>query len=1421
MVTCCYISAQHPDLFTLTLNIATKDDYDVNSHSSATASAASMERLHWVQHRCRQLLARDSERGWYSTPNGLPAKSSQDAHSSPQRVSGKRRRVFARNGPHQQEYEAVSKGYKGNAIRTTKYSLLTFIPMNLFQQFHRAANLYFLFLALLNWVPVVEAFQKEITMIPLLVVLTVIAIKDALEDYRRYLSDKKVNNNVVQVFCGKQKAYIDKCWKDVRVGDFIRLSCNEIIPADMLLLYSSDPRGVCYIETANLDGETNLKQRQVVLDLPFQGGEITLEDFHSRIECENPNNDLSRFRGYMEHPNGVRVGLHNSNLLLRSCTIRNTETVVGIVVYAGHETKAMMNNSGPRYKRSQLEKRLNTDVLWCVLLLIIMCLTGAVGHGLWVKNLKNPIFETDTETSPALAGFYVFWTMIIVLQVLIPISLYVSIEIVKLGQIYFIHNDLALYNEQLDSRIQCRALNITEDLGQIQYLFSDKTGTLTENKMVFRRCSIYGVEYPHKENAQRLEVYEAEENEAAGRSVTLKSGCSRKSLSCRSLSCNRSSVSLHTLTAESEEEDRLSNHIQSRTSAFCSRVAREVVPDPELVRKLSWLCSPAQPLSDGSSGTPCSLELTYITDFFLALAICNSVVVSSPSQPRHVVPEARTPLKSLEEIKLMFQRFSFSPFSALSTPQIRGSFTSRLFSRGKTGSFTFSTPPNSTTDGSETGQENNLESSNLRRKLDLSSREDGGGAGQTETEDGIDDARIDPDGFGQKVEDLSKEDDCESDTDDELLYEAESPDEAALVHAAQAYRCTLRGRSPESLLVDLPGIGSLAVQLLHILPFDSNRKRMSVVVRHPLSGQLVVYTKGADSVIMDLTETSKGAEQAQEIYSHVREQTQKHLDSYAREGLRTLCIAKKVLEEEEYEVWLKRHLLAESSIENREELLMDSAERLETNLTLLGTTGILDRLQEEVPETIEALQRAGIKVWVLTGDKKETAINIAYACKLLRPDDELLTVSCGSKDACAVLLQELKLEVQHGGDRLMEPSAVESRSESSLSSPADFILVIDGCTLEWALQEELKSDFLELSCRCKAVICCRSTPLQKSQVVRLVRDQLGAMTLAVGDGANDVSMIQVADVGIGISGQEGMQAVMSSDFAISRFKHLSKLLLVHGRWCYSRLANMILYFFYKNVMYVNLLFWYQFFCGFSGGLMSNSWVLILFNLLFTSVPPIIYGVLDRDIPADTLMELPELYRAAQTSKIYVPSMFWINILDAFYQSLVCFFVPYFALAGSDVGDLSFGSPINASALLIILLHQVIESHTLTWIHVLVLAFSAASYFGFVLLFSLFCVTCSPPTNPLGVETLQMSQPLFYIICTLTTVMALLPRLLVRALHDTLNPATALRTAQMDKVDSERYCKRMRRWNQNHSRVNRLPVSADNPGLEPSTDTVVS
>ncbi|ROK15855.1 putative phospholipid-transporting ATPase VD [Anabarilius grahami] len=1179
----------------------------------------------------------------------------------------KNRRLVMPSWTEDEELKELQQSYCRNKVRTTKYTFLSFIPKNLFEQLHRFANVYFVFLGALNFVPVVNAFQPEISIIPIVFVMSITAVKDLWEDQRRRKSDQKVNNCLCDVY--------DR-----------------------------------------------------------------------------------------EHPGKVRVGLHSENLLLRSCTVRNTETVIGIVVYAGHETKAMQNNSGPRYKRSKLERRLNMDVLWSVALLLLMCFVAAVGHGVWLSGLQNTIFMIPDDTHPALAAFYMFWTMIIVLQVLIPISLYVSIEIVKLGQVYFIQNDLDLYNPVLDTGVQCRALNITEDLGQIQYLFSDKTGTLTENRMLFRRCTVAGTEYPHHENAISLEQYEAQGCGDADHSLTLRSRASRKSLSCKSLSCNRSSVSLNTLTAESDTHsvhDTLRRHTPG---AFSSTMECAVVPDPQLQLKLSSLSSPMR-----SSLRQEAAEISHILDFFLALTVCNTVVVSSPTQPRHVVqmPVVRTPLRSLEEMKAMFQKLSLPrfPYSLNQSTDTPPSLTKKLFARGRSASYFPNSNPQTPIKTLQSPTTPSCTPSSTPSTPVTPALFSSGAWGE-DMED------------KQQAKDNSA-DESESDDEDEaeeLLYEAESPDEAALVQAAKAYGCTLLGRSPEQVLVAVPGTGPLSIPLLHVLPFHSARKRMSVVVRHPLTGEVVVYTKGADNVIMELAE--EGA--AEDGFAReVMERTQKHLDQYAREGLRTLCVAKKVLEEQEYKAWLKRQEYAETSIENREELLLESAERLETNLTLLGATGIVDRLQEEVPETIEALQEAKIKVWVLTGDKQETAINIAFACKLLRPTDHILMANCDSKEACEAQFHELQREIRqvtNGGT-----------SEDDCSS--DCVLVIDGRTLDYALQKELQGPFLELACCCRSVICCRSTPLQKSQVVRLVRDQLKVMTLAIGDGANDVSMIQMADVGIGISGQEGMQAVMSSDFAISRFKFLRKLILVHGHWCYTRLANMILYFFYKNVMYVNLLFWYQFFCGFSGSTMTNSWVLIFFNLLFTSVPPLIYGVLDKDVSAETLLELPDLYKSGQNSQAY---------------------------AGSDIGVFSFGSPINASALFIILLHQVIESRTVTWIHVTLLLFSVLFYYAFVLLFSITCVTCNSPTNPYGIETKMMSESLYYLVCGLTTVLALLPRILFRAFCNTVCPSDLVRAQKMERLSAQDYSSSLRQWRENKAAQKHVPqnlsVNADMPYL---------
>ncbi|KAJ3599738.1 hypothetical protein NHX12_033694 [Muraenolepis orangiensis] len=714
--------------------------------------------------------------------------------------------------------------FADNKIKTTKYTLLSFLPKNLFEQFHRFANVYFVFIALLNFVPVVNAFQPELALAPVVFILSVTAIKDLWEDYRRLRSDTEINHMACLVYSRAEQRYLERFWKQLRVGDFVRLRCNEVLPADVLLLSSSDPDRLCHIETATLDGETNLKQRQVVRSFFHLGNtsgvptdcEFDPSKYNGVIECERPNNDLNRFRGYIIHGSGRKCGLYKENLLLRGCTVRNTEEAVGIVIYAGHETKAMLNNNGPRYKRSKLERQMNVDVFWCVLILVAMCLFTAVGHGLWLFRYgdKRPVFDVlgpeGTQVSAGLSAVYLFLTMIIVFQVLIPISLYVSMEIVKISQVFFIHQDADLYDEETDSHLQCRALNITEDLGQMQYVFSDKTGTLTENKMVFRRCTVAGVEYSHHANARRLAMYQEleseEEAECPSRSGTLPRRDSTASHQSAARVVLRSqSTKTHRRTGSRAEAKRAS--ILSKHTAFSSPMEKDITPDPQLLdqvregsSQLHFLHVHRQPASQLPS------DLADILDFFVALTVCNTVVVSSPDQPRQKVRmrlELKSPVKTIEDF---IKRF---------TP-------SRLTSSNSSSSSSLATRRASVLSSPSAD-------STLAKLDEECLRDPSGPAAQPGPEGGR--AR-----------------------GGELRYEAESPDEAALVYAARAYKCSLVGRLPDQVTVELPHLGELAFELLHTLGFDSTRKRMSVVVRHPLTDQITVYTKGADSAIMDLIE---------------------------------------------------------------------------------------------------------------------------------------------------------------------------------------------------------------------------------------------------------------------------------------------------------------------------------------------------------------------------------------------------------------------------------------------------------------------------------------------------------------------------------------------------------------------------------------
>jgi phospholipid-transporting ATPase len=385
--------------------------------------------------------------------------------------------------------------------------------------------------------------------------------------------------------------------------------------------------------------------------------------------------------------------------------------------------------------------------------------------------------------------------------------------------------------------------------------------------------------------------------------------------------------------------------------------------------------------------------------------------------------------------------------------------------------------------------------------------------------------------------------------------------------------------------------------------------------------------------------------------------------------------------------------------------MSEVGEMIESNLELVGATAIEDMLQEKVPETIKTLREAGIKLWVLTGDKIETAINIAFSCNLITHD--MVRIIIESRTG-----PEVKNELDKG--------LLTVKAENN----SVFSLIISGEALSRATGKDLVKLLISLAEKCSVVICCRVSPQQKADVVKLVRDyKPKARTLSIGDGANDVNMITAAHVGIGIAGLEGQQAVRASDYSIGQFCFLQRLLFVHGRECYRRNANLICYNFYKNVLLVIPLFYYGMFSAYSGQLIYNMWTYQLFNIVFAAMPIVLYAIFDKEIPYFELETIPNYYKLGLQGELFSTSIFWFWILEAFCQGLVIVLLSLFALLVST-GDSEYGqmenvhvpaSLIFALIVLFVNLKVINFSYSHYWFTILIIVVSTGSFFLFTAL----------------------------------------------------------------------------------------------------------
>merc|ERR1719481_1581108 len=757
-----------------------------------------------------------------------------------------------------------------------------------------------------------------------------------------------------------------------------------------------------------------------------------------------------------------------------------------------------MNSTKAPLKQSTLEKVMNYQIIFLFLILVTISLISAGVNKIQYTNGENHDYLTSEEENSGNNFFLNFLTFFILYNNLIPISLLVSLEMVRVFQAMFIDSDEEMHyvekSMNIDTYAVAKTSNLNEELGQIKYVFSDKTGTLTRNIMEFKKCSIAGAVYdtdnPIKENNIEKEV----------------------------------------------------------------------------------------------------------RDFLVCMSICHTVV-----------PE-------------------------------------------------------------------------------------------------------------------------------------KGPDEKALVEGASKYKYTFVGKTSDSVTITNHLNKPETFEVLAIIEFTSTRKRMSIVVRTQ-EGKIKVFIKGADNVILGRV----GKSSSQRKHCSL---TEKHLDDFAREGLRTLCLAVSDISEDAFKDWNKKWKQATTSLVDREKEIENVANLIEKDLKLIGATAIEDKLQEHVPETIENLLKADIHVWMLTGDKQITAENIAKSCRLHKDGTELVDVSDNNAGKVRTKIKE-KLE------RLRRNGKVGKNNELTL--------IIDGRSLTHALEEDIRDDFVRLCTSCKAVICCRVSPLQKAEVVELVSKFTKSITLAIGDGANDVAMIQKASVGVGVSGNEGLQAVNSADFAIGQFSYLARLLFVHGAWNYSRISKVVLYSFYKNITLYIIELWFAIYSYWTGQVIYERWTIGMFNILFTSLPPLALGIFDKTCSAKKREEHPTLYKTSQNSELFNIKMFWLWIGTALFHSILLFWMPMLAMqtgvswgSGRTDGYLILGNTVYSLVVVVTCLKAGLVMENWTWFSHLSIWGSIALWFIFLIVYSnLWPSLRFVASNMAGLFMLLFSSPVFWLCLVLVPITVLL------------------------------------------------------------------
>ncbi|KAI8944610.1 phospholipid-translocating P-type ATPase [Xylaria longipes] len=1171
--------------------------------------------------------------------------------------------------------ERSGRHHISNSIRSNRYTLLSFLPKQLVFQFGRLANFYFLVIGILQQIPGWSPTGKYTTIGPLIAFIALIMAKEGWDDYRRYLLDREDNLALVSVLGpggiegstadfpnlfgretgesnqtpedtniiatepksrkGHEKRWTRIKWRDIRVGDIIRLERNERVPADIVLLHATGANSVAYIDTMALDGETNLKSKQPSTLVANRCDTISkLEKCLGKLVCEDPNANLYSFEGRIT-VDGETSPLTVNEVVFRGSTIRNTSETIGVVVNTGEECKIRMNaNQYVHTKSPKINRFTNRIVIALVFILLAIAAGISGGYVLWQRQYerKNPFLSLAPVSAPAI----IFGTIILI-NALIPLSLYIVIEFVKVFQAYFLMNDIEMYDAATDTPISINTNTILEDLGQVSYVFSDKTGTLTENNMQFRKLTVGGTSWLHTMNMS-TEALE------------------------RELRRNNEKVAPTGLEAKGASSDDI--NITAKTHSD---------PNSEAA-SASRLGSGTESMLDYIRQYPDTAFSKQARKFLLCIALCHTCLPET-SEHGKITFQAASP----DEVALI-QAAQDLGYLVVDRPA--QSIKLQLLDQS-------GEPIVETYDVLKV-----IEFSSSRKRMSIVVRmPDGRICVICKGADNVIMSRL-------RLSELAAKTAGEVDRKARKRHSMEA--ERAMRRRSMATPRTSHGRRSSFFRT-------------HSARSSKDLRRLSRASRQEYDEAHTLRNEPTDLSEDNSDESRDGVidESIAADEARVFEKCFKHIDQYATEGLRILLYGYRYISDREYEAWNTAFKDATTSLVDRQERIEEAAESIEKDFELAGASAIEDKLQVGVPETIDKLRRANIKVWMLTGDKRETAINIARSANLAKSFSEIYMLDAIADDPQATM-RGIFADV---GQNLVSHS----------------VLVIDGYTLSLVEKSQvLRNMFFELAVRVDSVICCRSSPSQKANLVKGVREtNPSCVTLAIGDGANDIAMIQASHVGIGISGREGLQAARVADYAIAQFRFLQRLLLVHGHWLYLRTSKYILCTFWKEWVFYIVQAQYQRFNGYSGTSLYQSWSLTAYNAAFTSLPIFFLGLCEQDLSPETLLAIPELYTFGQRDEGINLKKCIAWLLTGTVDTITVFVIVWAEFKYNITGfpdngrfhDQSHDNslfPMGSLALTIVIVLinvkiLILEMHHKTWIPLAAFALSVSLWFFFLLI----------------------------------------------------------------------------------------------------------